>query len=178
MRLLSHDSRSVSCCCLKVNYPSTSMALIRVTDEEVLRLIQEAKPLPQDLRAGMTLKNGHYRKTIEFRVPSGNEFVVNLRKTEDGRHFSVILQYRLPGTSKRFTLRRYNDNEHVHQNVLECEKFCDFHIHTATERYQKAGHKEEQFAEITTRHFDFDSAVDRLIEDCGFEVKGLNYRLF
>jgi hypothetical protein len=178
MRLMSRDTRSVPCRRLKVNYPSTNMALIRVTDEEVLRLIQEAKPLPQNLRAGMTLKNGHYRKTVEFSTPSGNEFVVNLRKTEDEEHFSVILQYRIPGTSKLFRLRRYNDNLHIHQNVLEGEKFCDFHIHTATARYQKAGHYEDQFAEITTRHFDFDSAVDRLIEDCGFDVKGMNYRLF
>jgi hypothetical protein len=64
-------------------------------------------------------------------------------------------------------LRRYN-GKHTHSNILENDRFHAFHIHVATERYQRAGFDEDHFAERTTRHYDLKSAIDRLLTDCGF----------
>jgi hypothetical protein len=83
--------------------------------------------------------------------------------------FSVILGYRLPGVNTIFHLRRYNGKSHYHSNPLdENILFRTFHIHTATERYQRIGAKVEHFAEITTRYADLNGAVECLLSDCGF----------
>jgi len=66
-----------------------------------------------------------------------------------------------------FILRRYNGKSHEHKNNLESTNvFYDFHIHTATERYQREGTKEEYFAEITNRYSTVQEALNCLIEDC------------
>ena len=84
--------------------------------------------------------------------------------------FSVILGFQIPGLNRVFRLRRYNGKSHYHTNVLEkTPPFRDFHIHTATERYQRApGHKEDHFATIDKRYYDFESAVTCMLGDCGF----------
>ena len=48
--------------------------------------------------------------------------------------------------------------------------FYDFHIHTATERYQEAGYAEEHYAEPTDRYADLSGAIQCLIQDCAFEL--------
>lgn len=82
--------------------------------------------------------------------------------------FSVILGYRLPHLFRVFRLQRYNGKSHYHTNTIERETFFDFHVHTATERYQDAGSKEDHFARVTDRHYSLESAVDCLLMDCGF----------
>lgn len=58
-----------------------------------------------------------------------------------------------------------------HTNFLDDNvRFRGFHIHTATERYQKITDKVEHFAEITTRYADLDGAVECLLTDCGFRA--------
>jgi hypothetical protein len=101
---------------------------------------------------------------------SGNQFVVFVRQSDlNMMDFSVILGYRLPQVYTVFRLRRYN-GKHQHTNVLEKQTFYDFHLHTATERYQAPGFKEDHFAETTSRHFDLESAIQCLIADCGFRT--------
>jgi hypothetical protein len=81
--------------------------------------------------------------------------------------FSVILALEVKGTNQRFLLKRYNGKSHEHSNTLEkAPKFYDFHIHTATERYQGAGMKEQSFAEVTGRYGDWRVALECLITDC------------
>lgn len=82
--------------------------------------------------------------------------------------FSVILGYKNPGLNTIFRLRRYNGKSHYHTNTIERQRFRDFHHHTATERYQLLGSKEDHFAEIDARYFDLDSAIQCLLGDCGF----------
>jgi len=49
--------------------------------------------------------------------------------------------------------------------------FYDYHIHTATERYQLApGYKPEHFAEIAARYADLKGALQCMFEDCHFVV--------
>lgn len=81
--------------------------------------------------------------------------------------FSAILGYKVPGYNTIFRLRRYN-GKHVHTNSIEGSTLHDFHFHTATERYQKRGAKEDSFAEVTSRYWNLDSALRCLLEDCGF----------
>lgn len=83
--------------------------------------------------------------------------------------FSVILGYKVPGLNTVFRLRRYNGKSHVHTNAIENETVRGFHMHFATERYQKfGGLKEDGFAQETSRYWNLESAIDCLIEDCGF----------
>jgi hypothetical protein len=156
------------------------MPPIRVTDEQIQQLLLEEKAVPDGLFSPqMTTKSGYHRKSFEFKGSAGSEFVVKLRQTViNPANFSVILGYRIPGTYSIFRLRRYN-GKHRHINVLENEVFHDFHIHMATERYQKkSGFSEDHYAQPTNRHFDFKSAIEALTEDCGFSTKGRNYSLF
>lgn len=84
--------------------------------------------------------------------------------------FSVILAYRFPASNQVLRLKRYNGKSHEHTNPIEREKFYDFHIHTATERYQRTGNKEDTFAEATDRYSNLDEATKCLFDDCNFEV--------
>lgn len=54
--------------------------------------------------------------------------------------------------------------------LSERKPFYDFHIHTATERYQASGLREDSFAESSDRFSDIDGAVRCLLNDCGFDV--------
>jgi len=69
-----------------------------------------------------------------------------------------------------FRLRRYNGKSHEHSNTIEIEKFYNFHIHTATERYQELGRDEDAYAEPTERYADLHSAINCMLQDCGFTV--------
>jgi hypothetical protein len=140
-------------------------------DDEIKRLIEEAKAIPFGLRPlpAMPERNQHRRKDYEITAESGNSFVICLRQsTMNTFDFSVILGYKVPGVNTIFRLRRYNGKSHYHTNTIERETFRDFHIHTATERYQQCGAKEDHFAVADRRYSDLNSAVDCMLADCGF----------
>jgi len=80
----------------------------------------------------------------------------------------VILGYRNPGFNSIFRLRRYNGKSHYHTNPIEDERFRDYHVHTATERYQRIGAKEDHFAQVSTKYFNLESAIQCLFDECGF----------
>lgn len=79
----------------------------------------------------------------------GSSFVIKVRVSiENPMDFSVILGYSPVRSTRLFLLRRYNGRSHEHKNRLENEElFYDFHIHQATEKYQREGSKEEYYAE-------------------------------
>ncbi len=73
-------------------------------------------------------------------------------------------------TSNRvFRLRRCNGKSHEHTNLIEKQTFYEFHIHMATERYQREGENEDWYAEPTDRYGDLSGAIDCLIADCAFQ---------
>ena len=82
---------------------------------------------------------------------------------------------RAPDSSRWFRLRRYNGNNHEHDNLIEGNRICDFHIHTATERYQRRGMREDGYAEATDRFSDYDAAVLCLAEDAALELPTAGY---
>jgi hypothetical protein len=144
-----------------------------LSEEAITDLIAERKPIPDGLQpiTRMAERNKHLRREYEISCPiTGNSFVIKLRRsTLNPFDFSAILGYRLPGINTIFLLRRYNGKSHYHSNYLdENVGFRDFHIHTATARYQNAGGKEEHFAQITPRYANLDGAIECMLADCGF----------
>lgn len=145
--------------------------MLILADEQISALIRQEKPTPSGLRPFSRLieHNQYRRRDYEITCDSGEEFVIAIRESILNLFdFSAILGYKLPGISTIFRLRRYNGKSHQHSNPIENEKFREFHVHTATERYQKRGAKEDHFAVIDRRYFDINGAVDCLLVDCGF----------
>ncbi|MER3422247.1 MAG: hypothetical protein C4293_02465 [Nitrospiraceae bacterium] len=148
--------------------------VIRLSETEIARLIAEKKPLPLDYRERIQTrpKRGHKERELDVIGADGSEFRLIFRQSEfNPFDFSVILAYRASKTHQLFRLRRYNGKSHEHTNVLERQTFYDFHIHTATERYQdKSGLREDSYAEPTSRFADFHGAIRCMLADCGFDA--------
>jgi hypothetical protein len=149
------------------------MPLVNIlTDEAIQDLIKIRKPIPEGLyplTKRMVSRNRSNRTEFDVDCVTGERFVVMIRLNEiNPLSFSVILGYRMPGLTTIFRLRRYN-GRHSHSNPIEKSgEFRDYHKHTATERYQKLGGREEHFAEIDTRFHNMDEAIKCLLDDCGF----------
>ena len=142
-----------------------------LTDKEIQDLLNEKKQItvaPDELFLNMKEKRGHKGSEQLIQRPDGSSFIIKVRiSNENSLDFSAILGYNPPKSTKLFLLRRYNGKSHEHKNKLESENvFYDFHIHTATERYQSEGTKEEYFAEITDRYSTVQEALNCLITDC------------
>lgn len=142
-----------------------------LTDKEIKQLLAERKQMtiaPDEMLKNMKDKRGH--KSSEHLMPraDGSSFIIKVRlSNENAIDFSAILGFIPQKSTKVFLLRRYNGKSHEHKNTLENENiFYDFHIHTATERYQQEGVKEEYFAEITDRYSTIQEALNCLVVDC------------
>src|SRR5271166_1128778 len=144
----------------------------RLTDLEIQNFLGERKDFPPDYlqRLRTKPKSGHEERELDLKGISGSDFRVILRKSMyNSFDFSVILAYCVPGTSQVFRLRRYNGKSHEHTNAIERETFYAFHIHSATERYQDLGMREDSFAEPTDRYSNFEEAVACLFDDANFK---------
>lgn len=62
-------------------------------------------------------------------------------------------------------------------NKIEKQTFFGFYIHTATERYQQSGYREDAYAENTDRYADYHGAIECMVRDCGFVVSDNNQSL-
>lgn len=146
------------------------MAVI-FSDRQLDELLRENKPLPKDYQKRLQLrdKRGHKERELSVDGEGGHQFRLILRWSSFNHlDFSVILAVVPKGSNALFRLRRYNGKSHEHTNKLEQETFYDFHIHTATERYQQLGVAEDFFAEPTGRYADFHGALNCMLDDCGF----------
>src|SRR3989344_3906188 len=144
-----------------------AMSIVRViTDLEIEGYVQERKYLPQNYRTP-TLRNinGHGRAKFSVEGERGNSYQIDIRVNQrNPLDFSIIFSVILAGNE--FRLRRYNGNHpSPHTNKLEGNRIRSFHIHKATERYQTNGFKEEAFAEITTRYYDWNTALNACYND-------------
>lgn len=143
------------------------------TDGEINKLVLESKnyngPIDNILR--FKESDGHKKATVEMPRADGSTFIIKLRQNKNTiTDFSAILAYQGKGANKDFKLRRYN-GKHEHTNKLESQKFFDYHIHYATQRYQDAGRKEESYAEATNRYSDIKGTLTCLINDCNIHVE-------
>lgn len=145
---------------------------VKYTDSEIGGLLRERKVLPANWRArvALKLKRGHQERQLELTGDSGSKFRLILRQSDiNPLDFSVILAVSSPRSNQVFLVRRYNGRSHTHKNKIEGNQFYDFHIHTATERYQRSGPYEDAYAERTDRYSDFNGALRCLIEDAHLE---------
>jgi hypothetical protein len=142
-----------------------------LTDIEIQDLINERKQMsiaPEELFRNMRDKRGHRASEHIIPRPDDSTFIIKVRiNNENPLDFSVILGYSPANSTKLFLIRRYNGKSHEHKNKLEGEiAFYNYHIHTATERYQREGTKEEYYAEETDRYSTVQEALNCLIADC------------
>jgi len=142
---------------------------VTFTDAEIYALIRERKMMSRGWSPLIRFnpKHRHSRKRLQLTGQKGNEFLLILRQNQENRlDFSVILAVRAPKSGKVFRLLRYNGKSHTHTNRLEGEVFDEvFHIHIATERYQRSGAREDAYAEVTDRYDDLNGALNCLIHD-------------
>ena len=158
-----------------------SYGIPRVADADVKVFLSSRKYLSQkdiDSLRHPSIPNGaetrYLRSKINVRDDFENRFEVFVRvNNEIPGDFSVGVIYRPEGYDKGIVLRRYNGNSHSHTNKIEREKIVrKFHIHEATERYQDAGYKAEDYATISTGYSTYQEAIDRMIDECNLRVKG------
>lgn len=146
------------------------MAVI-YTDAEIAALIAEPKPVTQRQGNFITRKLNRYETaTINVLGDAGNDFrVIFRRNRRNPSDFSIVLAVQPVQGGPLFHLRRY-DGRHWHTNHLEStrrnkDRFYDFHIHTATERYQESDSPDEGYAEVTDRYHDMDGAIKYMADD-------------
>ena len=145
----------------------------KYSDDEIDRMIRERKPLPDNYFSRFQLrdKRGHKERELDVAGVNGSSYRLILRQSDfNTLDFSIILAVCPSDSSLFFRLRRYNGKSHEHTNHIEGDKYYDFHIHQATERYQESGEREDTFAKPTDRYADFHSALRCMLEDCGFEA--------
>ena len=143
------------------------------SDQEIKTLIAEPKRAPADWedRIRLARKRGHSEQQVDIIGDSGSLFRLILRHNQiNPLDFSIILSVHIPNSNAVFRLRRYNGRSHQHTNHVEDNTIDGFHIHTATERYQRAGHREDGYAEPTCRYSDFRGALKCLIDDVRVEI--------
>ena len=136
-------------------------------------LVQERKPLPADWRNRTRLKpkRGHDEQQLDLTGDEKSEFRIIFRRSNINRlDFSIILAVRVSGSNQWFRLRRYNGKSHEHTNHIENVTFHHFHIHSATERYQEFGTREDAYAEPTDRYGDFEGAFLCLRDDANLKI--------
>jgi len=145
--------------------------MVRLTDQQIEALILEAKALPDgylDLLRVQAKRTGKQSSLTVF-GDQGHEFRIILRQSHlNHLDFSAILVHVLPGTNRSFRLRRYNGKTGEHSNAIERQKMIGYHIHYATERYQRRGDAEDAYAELTERYATLEEALECLLGDCGF----------
>ncbi len=146
-----------------------------ITDQEINKLLKVQKTI--ELREYNKLykftrtKGQHKEQEVALKGEDGNDFIIKTRLSKlNPLDFSAILGYILPNKTTIFRLRRYNGKSHEHKNKLEKQKFYDFHIHTATERYQALGYDEEGYAQATNGYSDLHSAIDMMIKECNIGI--------
>jgi len=147
---------------------------LKFSDKEISDMVKEYKPLPEDFRTRIKLrdKRGHKERDLDVKGIDGNFYRIILRQSNFNKlKFSIILAVCPKETNLIFWLRRFNGKSHEHTNHIEKEKFYDFHIHRATERYQEIGMDEDSYAEPTDRFSDYNTALQFMLEDCGFDVQ-------
>jgi hypothetical protein len=153
---------------------------IQLTDEQIGSLLAEEKILPEDFLSQLRLKSksGHKEYEKDITGENGSAFRLIIRQSElNPLDFSIILVYLPKGSNQQFRLRRYNGKSHEHGNHIEKNKFYGFHIHTATERYQQSGYREDTYAEETSRYADHHGAIECMLTDCGFMISSKNHSL-
>lgn len=151
-----------------------------LTDDEIRDLIEEPKRM--ELTADALLHNMYDKPGRESaflqnahkfpRIGGAGEWQIYLRQSKaNPLDFSCGLGIIPQGGVEIFMLRRYNGKSHWHANPLENEAaFYAFHIHHATERYQKSDYDAVHYACPTDRYVDLRGALPCMLHDFRVEL--------
>jgi len=151
-----------------------------ITDLEIATLLSEGKPLPVRWSSRLRVRpkaNAQFsQRELEVSVPNGRAFRLVLRQNSiNPLDFSIILILK-EGTTEYVLVRHNGKHPSEHTNKIEKRRgepnssFRNvFHIHKATERYQQAGLAIDGYAEPTTRYSSFQTALEAMIEEYGFQ---------
>jgi len=153
-----------------------AMKKVFFTDAEIDALVREPKfsghSVDSILRS-MSAKTGkeklHMQTSITFARSNGTDkWLIYLRSsTKKPLDFSCGIEFISARMQAKLTIRRYNGKSHEHTNKLEnMDPFYDFHIHQATERYQRSHHDDDTFAMPTNLYVDFPGAFKTLLSEC------------
>lgn len=149
------------------------------TDEKFAEWIAETKQLPGNWRTRLKLQlkegTSFEHRSMDVQGDTGRVFRVMLRRnTLNQNDFSIILV--LVTDEGEYRLTRYNGSSHQHVNHIERQRgspdhtFRDkFHIHIATERYQRRDRRNiEGYAVPTTSFSSFETAFEEFFSTNGF----------
>ncbi len=142
-----------------------------ISDEEIARLLAEPKVMPANwaslLRTRMKPNSSHKQRDFDFQNEGGHKFRIILREnTRYAYNFSIILVF-VDEDGTEYWLRRCNGKPHQHTNKVEKRNrqpnhtFRNvFHVHTATERYQRLYLEIDGYAEPTIAYNSFATALE------------------
>lgn len=146
----------------------------KYSDIEIDLLVREPKPLSANWNSKIRseYQSRYVTKSFEVKGIRNNTFRVIWKQIHNNSSdYSAIFGVFPLGSNTLFRLRRYDGKQHIHSNPIEKQKFHDFHIHMATERYQDYGTKDEdKYAVPTDRFSDLTGAIDCLLKDCCFQM--------
>ncbi|MBN1362985.1 MAG: hypothetical protein JW993_20470 [Sedimentisphaerales bacterium] len=159
-------------------------------DSEINALLTERKTLPDNWRTRLKLlpktDSKHLQRDCEVSGANGNTFRIVLRQsTLNVLDFSIILTLK-DKDGNEFRLCRYN-GKHPSEHTNRLEKSTGdenarfrnlFHIHMATERYQRQGFEIDGFAEVTKTYSSFDTALEEFLRANGFMIPEEHLPLF
>jgi len=81
------------------------------SDQDISRMIQEKKPLPDDYRTKIQIrpKLGHKERELDIKgTDEGDYRLILCQNIFNSLDFSIILAYRPPKSNQLFRLQRYN----------------------------------------------------------------------
>ena len=135
------------------------------TDHQIDKWMQKRKVLPPDLHNFIW-----EHKKLYVWGDDDNKYRIIIRDEYRRKpSFSVVLLVYPFDTNQEVRLRRYNSPHGKHTNHLEGSAVYQYHIHKATEKYQRSGDDIDHYAEETNRFSDIRGALQCLIEDGNFQ---------
>lgn len=151
-----------------------------ISEHEIKKLIEEKKSLHHNWQSLFKIKHKrrflYSERKLTVIGEDNNTFKIVTRQNKTNVFdFSIILVY-IDRSGNEYRLVRYNGKHSSHHtnrwekaNGIGNHTFQpEFHIHIATERYQKAGFDIDGYAEETTKYFNFNSALDSFLTDMHF----------
>lgn len=152
-----------------------------LTDQEIADLLAESKPLPANWETRLRLRRKrsyqYEERLLDVVSDQGRKFrFIGRRSRQNPLDFSIILVFEDDDGSE-YRLTRYNGKHPSrHTNRWEKERGQadhtfdqDFHIHRATERYQRDGYAIDGYAEPTDDYSDYGSAFNAFLGGCNFQ---------
>ncbi|MDR5737357.1 hypothetical protein [Caballeronia sp. LZ016] len=151
----------------------------RLLTDHDLDSMRRAPKIITNPRARWVFKGGHKEKnfTLHDARDATQLYRLFLRSSATRPSaFSVGLARVWP-TDETLILARYNGPYHAHGNIIEGNKVSlGCHRHLATERYIRAGHHVDGYAEAMSSYNSLEGAFECLCRDCG--VAALAYDPF